>query len=314
MRIPGVSAHWDDGNPSHQQKGNWQQQKMISFEDQAAYECSIPAGAGIERPLFTGLYSHPNDRSTLFSPQSPKGMIPGSSDVGSGPKTHQYFQGSVNPLGPSLSLTSSSGAGVHTGLEAIPVGQGFPRVSDSGRALSLQSTMQFLSSTQGMVADITTHSNIITDQGLQSSHIPTAQPLIPSGGHQHHFEWTHDKLLSAATSLQSLSSTTAGYQTGSMSMDRDHLEGPFAHGLNGVAGFDCVPMYSMFHGEVRLGDISQDVKPTMDLMQVVTSASHGLNSQPLVSTGSFDLGVSHFQDLQALRSYEPPIDDSSQEM
>ncbi|KAI5076222.1 hypothetical protein GOP47_0008287 [Adiantum capillus-veneris] len=53
MRIPGVSAHWDDGNPSHQQKGNWQQQKMISFEDQAAYECSIPAGAGIERPLFT---------------------------------------------------------------------------------------------------------------------------------------------------------------------------------------------------------------------------------------------------------------------
>ncbi|MCO5564842.1 hypothetical protein L7F22_018510 [Adiantum nelumboides] len=314
MRIPGVSVHWDDGNnPIHQQKGSWQQQRIISFEDQSAYECAIPAGAGMERQALTGLYPHPNDRSTLFSPQSPKGMIPGSSDVGSGPKTHQYFRGSVNPLGPSLSLTSSSGAGVLSGLEAIPVGQGFPRVSDSGRALSLQSTMQFLSSTQGMVADIPTHSNVITDQGLQSNHIPTAQPLVTGGGHQHHFEWAHEKLLSAASNLQSLSSTT-GYQTGSLSMDKDHLEGPFAPGLNGVAGFDCIPMYSMFHGEVRLGDMPQDVKPTIDLMQVVTSASHGLNSQPLVSTGSFDLGVSHFQDLQTLRSYEPPMDDSPQEM
>lgn len=298
-----MSALWDECNHS-QQRGNWQQ-RMLNFEDQSGFERSIPAVAGMERQLFTGL-QHPNDRSTLFSPQSPKGMIPVSTDV-AGSKTHQYFQGSANPLGPSLSLTSSPGAGVLSGLEAIPVGQGFQRVSDSGRALSLQSTMQLLSCTQGTVAeslDMTIHSNMINDRGLQNNHIPTAQPLV-QGGQHHHFEWTHDKLLSAASSLQNLSSTTSAYQAGSIAIEKDHLEGPFTHGLNSVGSYECAPLYSMFQGD------AQDVKPTIDLMQM-TSSSHGLSTQPLVSTGSFDLGISHFQELQALRSYEPSIYSSQQ--
>lgn len=304
LRISGVSSLWDQCNPSHQ-RGTWPQ-RMLSFEDQSNMERSIPAIAGSECQLFSGLH-HTNDRSTIFPPPSPKGMIPVSTDVAGAPKTHQYFQGSANPLGPSLSLTSSPGAGVLSGLEAIPVGQGFSRVSDSGRALSLQSTMQLLSCTQGIVAeslDMTSHSSMMSDQGLHNNHIPTAQPLEQGGGGgpHHHFGWqSHDKLLSTASNL----SSTSGYRAGTMSIEKDHLAGPFTHSLTSVGNYECVPLYSIFHHD------AQDVKPTIDLMQVASSPQ-GLSTQSLGSNGSFDLGISHFQELQALRSYEPSIYGSQQ--
>ncbi|KAH7422977.1 hypothetical protein KP509_12G034000 [Ceratopteris richardii] len=314
MRMPGVTALWNDRNPSPQQEANWQQSRLLTFGEQAAYDCSISGGAGAEQKLFTSIHHHMNDKSASFSPQSPKGMISGNTEVVSSPKMHQYLQNSANPLGSSSSLTSSSGAGVLSGLEALPIGQGFPRVSDSGRALSLQSTMQFLSSTQGMVAapmNISTHSNIITDDSLHGSHIPTAQPLVEGVGQQQHCEWTHERVLPGVSSLHNLPSTS-GYQTGPRSTDKEHLEITFAHGLTSVTGFHSVPMYPMFQGDGRLGNISQDVKTTKDLMQA-SSSSHGLNDQPLTSTSSFDLGMNHFPDLQALRAYDPSIY-SSQEM
>ncbi|KAH7434069.1 hypothetical protein KP509_07G099600 [Ceratopteris richardii] len=308
----GMPSLMDDRNPTHQSRGTWQHQGMLTFDEQAAYNCSIPGG-GIERQLFTGFHHHPNDRSTVFPPQSPKGMTHGCTDIGSASKASQYFQVSASPLGPSLSLTSSSGAGVLSGLEPLPVCQGFPRVSDSGRALSLQSTLQFLSSTEGIIAsslDMTTHSNIITNQSLRGCQIPTAQPLTHVGGHQPiFFEWTHDKLLPSSSSLYGITPTKSGCQAGSRAMSKDHLEGAFSHSPNSMAGFDCVPIYPAFQGDVRLGGMPQDAKPTIESMQAASSSSRNLNNQPLLSTSSFDAGMNRFQELHPL----PPIY-SSQEM
>ena len=185
-RISGVSALYDECNLT--QKGAWPQRIL----DQSSFENTMSVGAVAERQLFLTALQYSNDRSSLFPPQSPKGMIPVGNDV-SGPKTHQYFQGSVDPLGQSLSLTSSSssGVGVLSGLEAIPIGQGFTRVSDSGRALSLQSNMQLSSSTPASVAvsmDMTTNPSMMSNQNLYSNHIPLAQPLGQGGQQQqqHH--------------------------------------------------------------------------------------------------------------------------------
>ena len=155
LSLPGISGvsstHWNERNVSpSMRKEVW----PSSFENSSV-------STGTERQLFLTDLHNTSDGPSLFpSPQSPKVTIPVLNDA----KAHHYFlhQGRVDPpVVQSLSLTSSGSGVLSTGgLEAIPIGQGFmTRVSDSGRALSLQSNMQLSSSSVSM--DSTTHSSII---------------------------------------------------------------------------------------------------------------------------------------------------------
>jgi hypothetical protein len=168
--------------------------------------------------------------------------------------------------------------------------------------------MQLSSSTLASVAasmDMTTNASMMSNQNLYSNHIPLAQPLGQGGQQQHHYEWMSDKLVSTGSSFNTDSSAaSAAYGAHSSTMEKNHLERSFTPSMNGVAGsYECLPLYSMLQGEVRLGTMAQDVKPTIDLMQMA-SASSNHTSQSLVSSGAYEMGISAFGDLQAIGSYD----------
>ena len=130
---------------------------------------------------------------------------------------------------------------------------------------------------------------------------------------QHHYEWMSDKLLSAGSSFNTHSSAeSAGYNAHSNTIEKNNLDRSFTPSMNG--SYECLPLYSMMQGEVRLGSMTQDVKPTMptiDLMQMA-SASTNQTTQSLVSSGAYEIGISGFGDLQALGSYDSSMFGSQQ--
>ena len=298
-KMQGMSALWDDSDGVNgERKGIWSP-RMIKYEDQSSSSsCSLPAsGMGMEQLFLAGL-QHQNERQFHFLPQSPKGTNPGSSEMPIGSKANYY--GSVSPLmHQSLSLMSS-GSG---GLEAIPVGHGFTRVSDSsGCALSLQSTMQLWSSAQTSVAESldSTSSLMSSDHDLQNNvrNIPIAEPLLGQPSHQ--FSWANDKLLSAALTSHDGSSGCSN-TTG-----KENVGTHFSHSLNGAAS-ECLHLYSMLHsGEIQVNGITEEVKPTIDLMQVACTP-HGQSSETMGSSEPFDIGACQFGELQAFRSYGSSI-------
>lgn len=315
LRISGIPTLWDEPDEVNYNHGKGSWPRMLKFEDQSSFEGSFQ-GSGIERQLFlTGLSQHSNDRSSLLLLQSPKGMTPVATDV-DGQRMHHYLQGSVGLLGQGLTLSPSSGAGVLSGLEATPVSQCFTGVSDSGRALSLQSTAQLWSSRTPVAVSLdmsATQSNMMANQFIDDN--PTSfGHLTVHAGQQQHFEWMNDKLLPMSSNPQSLSSGTGYSESGSISVEKEQQgEGVFTHGLDGVGNYECHAMFSMLQGQVPAGDISQDVKPTIDLMRI-SSASHCQKAQTQVSPGPFQQESSHFGEFQALRLYESSIFDSQQMM
>eukprot|EP01018_Ginkgo_biloba_P003234 Gb_38014 [translate_table: standard] len=280
--------------------GNWS--KVVKAQYQPTYDGHLQI-SGADQQLYLSTLPRHNTGRLLPFLHGPKSVHHDPLNHG----TDQYTHRSRGSVCEALTLSSSSGTGVVSGLEVASAAQGLSGVSDSGCALSLLSSQSWSARAPGSASlDIATRSGITLDQLMHDNQPPMAQPSMQ--GLQSNFGIVADRLTSSSQSSTSLASSRFS-ATGINHVDEDQFGGVLVSNINGIGNFEG-PVRGLLQGpnfRGSEGEISQDVRQTIDLM-CMSSQSQTAKSQGRSETGH--QGSGQFTDFQLMRPYESSFFDS----